>query len=124
VSVSRELGALVEGREAAEAEMLPHYSRALDEIYRLRRALAYEAAVTAAHLDLKSFPKSRRKAAEGQVRRMRAAARGNGREAYDASPLWALKSALLDAGADPGLTRQQWEAAAPPSSVDEGNPDR
>lgn len=55
------------------------YSAALDEVYRLRTALEYEARVTEAHLTLKSFPKSRRVFAEDQVQRMRDAARGDRR---------------------------------------------
>lgn len=58
-------------------DLLRHYSLALDEIYRLRGLLAYEAVVTAAHLELKTFPKSRRVSAELQVQRMTAAATGN-----------------------------------------------
>lgn len=54
-----------------ELELL---SAALDEIFRLRRALSYEARVVEAHYELyKTFPKSRRKIAEEQVARMQQA---------------------------------------------------
>ncbi len=89
---------------------LAHYSRALDEIHRLRAALAYEAGVTAAHLTLASFPKSRREFAEEQVERMRAAARGEAETAYTIDG-WRKYAALRDAGASETLTRGQWEAS-------------
>lgn len=57
-------------------------SAALDEIYFLRQGMAYEAAVVEAHLSLKSFPKSRRKYAEEQIERMRAAVTKGARETY------------------------------------------
>jgi hypothetical protein len=89
-------------------EMLSHYSAALDEIYRLRRALAFEALVVEAHLGLKSFPKSRRRFAEGQVERMRESARGHAERAYAGRDYWKLDEALRSAGGDL-LTRHQWE---------------
>lgn len=92
---------------------LAHYSRALDEIYRLRAALAYEARVTESHLGLKTFPKSRRAAAEHQVERMREAARGGGAMAYFRVNPEVMKRLLRDAGASETLTRGQWEEKAP-----------
>ena len=48
---------------------LANYTAALDEIYALRRALAYEARVTEAHYEgYKTFPKSRRKGRRGAGR--------------------------------------------------------
>lgn len=87
---------------------LINYSRALDEVYRLRTALAVEASITAAHLDLKSFPKSRRTFAEQQVERMRAAARGDKdshREFYDRAD----RQAREDAGMGQCLTAHSFE---------------
>ncbi|KQM38374.1 hypothetical protein [Microbacterium sp. Leaf203] len=49
---------------------------ALDEIYELRVLLAAEARILEAHLDYKTFPKSRRDIAEASVERMREGARG------------------------------------------------
>jgi hypothetical protein len=101
-----------EARRASEAEvadMLAHYSRALNEIYRLRQALAYEAGVLAAHLGLKTFPASRRRIAAGQVERMVTAARGYTQDAYSSVNHKFLRSALLAAGAPEGLSRGQWE---------------
>jgi hypothetical protein len=55
-------------------EIVDLLSSALDEVYRLRRALAYEARVSEAHYEgFKTYPKSRRTIAEEQVRRMRLA---------------------------------------------------
>jgi hypothetical protein len=92
----------------AADEMLSHYSAALDEIYRLRRALAFEARVVEAHLGLKSFPKSRRRFAEEQVERMRESARGHAERVYAGRDYWKLDEALRSAGAG-FLTRHQWE---------------
>ncbi len=87
----------------------PGYSAALDEIFRLRCVLAYEARIIEAHLDLATFPKSRRPIAEDQVRRMRAAAGGNATETYRNLDWWKLKRALGDAVGADMLTRHQWE---------------
>lgn len=89
---------------------LHHYSRALDEIHRLRAALAIEARATEAHLAFKTFPKSQRKYAEQQVARMRAAACGDSEEAYREFDGWRKQSALHTVGASETLTRGQWEA--------------
>lgn len=92
-------------------EMLNHYSRALDEIHRLRAALAYEARVTEAHLNYATFPKTRRDHAAAQVERMRAAARGEAASTYaDVSSL-SLQHTMREAGASASLTRSEWEDA-------------
>jgi hypothetical protein len=109
MSCSVQLGAYMEGYEQGQADMLAHYSRALDEVFVLRRALAVEARVTAAHLLLKTFPASRRFLAEQQVERMRESARGNASAAYYHMAGVALQNCLREAGADEGLTRAQWE---------------
>lgn len=95
--------------EAAGEDMLRYYSAALDEVHRLRRALATEARIVEAHLTLKSFPKSRRGFAEDQVERMRQAARGEASVAYAGHDSWAVDSAVRDAGASTTLTRDQFE---------------
>lgn len=73
--------------DAHEDDYVPlaFYSEALDEIYALRRALAYEACVIAAHLGYKAFPKTRRNIASEQAERMRLAARGKVEVAYAGS---------------------------------------
>lgn len=86
------------------------YSKALDEVYRLRRALAYEARVVEAHLGYKTFPKTRRKIAEEQVERMRLCARGEAGVVYAGVNYTSLNAALRAAGASETLTRAQWEA--------------
>lgn len=91
-------------------DMLAHYSAALDEIYRLRTALAYEAQVAQVHLDYATFPKSRRKHAEAQVERMMQAATGKAEQAYaDTSPA-SLKHVRRESGIPDTLTRFEWEA--------------
>ena len=87
---------------------LKYYSAALDEIYRLRRALAFEARVAEAHYEgLKSYPKSRRGYAEEQVARMREAAAGNADVQYRDMPHIDVygQEAIPN-----GLSRGQWEA--------------
>lgn len=88
---------------------LAHYSRALDEIYHLRTALAYEAGVLTAHLEYATFPKSRRVVAEEQIQRMRQAAQGLTRQAYSGIESWALDSARRESRVGT-LTRNQWES--------------
>lgn len=85
-------------------------SRALDEIYALRRALAYEAACTVAHLGFKTLPKRARWVAEEQIGRMRAAARGEVANAYSGQPRRSLDAAMREAGASETLTLSQWKA--------------
>lgn len=88
---------------------IAHYSAALDEIYRLRTALAYEARVTQAHLNYATFPKSRRKVAEQQMARMLAAAVGESARAYSEIGHQSLMFCREQAGMGL-LTRGGWEA--------------
>lgn len=81
-------------------------SVAVDEIYFLRALLADEADIIDAHLGYKTFPKSRRKFAEEQIERMRAAASGDmnaaRREKFDST------QAFRRLGIDDSLTNSQW----------------
>ncbi len=86
-----------------------YYSAALDEIWRLRCILAYEARVVEAHTSLKTFPKSRRAYAEKQIEHMRAAARGKSKDVYAGLDQRAVLSALKTAGADQGLSAPQFQ---------------
>jgi hypothetical protein len=99
----------VDGRRDYDT-LLGAYSAALDEIWQLRKAMAYEAATIEAHLSLKSFPKSRRQYAEKQVEQMRAAARGEVETAYAGCSSLSMRHAMGEAGADQTMTRLQWEA--------------
>lgn len=90
---------------------LVELSDALDEIYRLRRALAYEAGVIEAHLALATFPKSRRTIACDQIHRMEAAARGQTEDAYSHIRDQSLRRAMETADASQTLTRSQFRAA-------------
>lgn len=94
------------------SDLEQHYFQALDEIWRLRRALAYEAGVVEAHLDLKTFPSSRRGIAARQVLRMQMAARGQAAGAYAGESARAMDASLVQAGASETLTRGQWEQEA------------
>lgn len=94
---------------AERDEILAHYSRALDEVYRLRKAAAYEATLLDAHLRWKSLPSTARQAMDRQAQRLYQAARGEAEQAYKAVDGRALREALLDAGAEEGLSRGQWE---------------
>lgn len=106
---------------AAEVS-LEHYSRALDEIHRLRGLLAYEAQVTKSHLGYATFPKGRRQAAENQVRRMLSAAKGYAAAECDRLPLTPRR--YLDLmGAPSSLTRHRWETSDP-SLTGDGPPEQ
>lgn len=85
------------------------YSLALDEVYRLRGLLAYYARVTEAHLDYKTFPKSRREIAERQIENMRRAARGEAWRITYELPSHEPKRSLREAGASETLTRYEFE---------------
>lgn len=89
------------------------YSAALDEVYRLRSALAYEASVSEAHGSYKTFPRSRRRSLDDQVERMRASARGGSEVAYAGTSYLSLRHALREAGASETLPRAQLEAELP-----------
>jgi len=85
-----------------------HYIAALDEIFNLRKALAYEARCLEVHIGFSKFPKSRRPIAEEQVRRMREAARGGTANAY--APIAdSAYGALCELAGGVTLTRRQWE---------------
>lgn len=89
--------------------MNEHYSRALDEIYRLRALMAYEARVVDANLHFKSLPKHCRESMERQKVRMQRAAQGKA-SMVKANISWVgIRDALREAGAEEGLTVQQWE---------------
>lgn len=85
-------------------------SELLDEVYRLRTALAYEALVTRAHLGYKTFPKSRRPFAERQIERMQQGSRGQAFEAYYPISHLVLNTARKEANMPETLTRARWEA--------------
>jgi hypothetical protein len=91
--------------------MLTHYSAALDEIYQLRVAAAYEAAVTAnTLLGYASLPAGARRRIEGQYGRLARAARGEATAAYKDVPSLSKQEVLRAAGAPMALTRGSWEA--------------
>lgn len=89
------------------------YSAALDEIWNLRRAMAYEALVAQAHGEYKTFPKSRRASLDAQVERMRESARGRVEVAYADRSYRSMDHATREAGAPLALTRSSWEAERP-----------
>lgn len=90
-------------------EEMRYYSAALDEIYRLRIALAVEAETQAANLTFKTFPKSRRVETEQSVARMRRCAIGNSVERHDSFSLSYLDGLFLALGGRRLLTRSTWE---------------
>lgn len=106
--MTAQFGAYQEGFRAGQEELLRYYSAALDEVYRLRAALAHEREVRRADLALKTYPKSRRSVAIQAMDRMVMAANGFASNAY-AHPEIDLKAALRAVGADECLTRSQWE---------------
>jgi len=103
------LGAYSEGYRAGQEDLLRYYSAALDEIFRLRRALALEGGTIKGHLNLKMFPRSRREITLAQVRRMQDAACGNASVSYSGIDYHVVEASMRDAGASNHLTRDQWE---------------
>lgn len=92
-------------------EEMAHYSAALDEIWRLRHVLAYEAAVIETHLGYKTFPKSRRPIAEQQVQRLRQFAGEECLPPFNSNPSYfSLAEAVFRSTAGCGtFTRYDWE---------------
>jgi hypothetical protein len=84
------------------------YSEAITELYSLRGWFAIEAHIIDKHLAMKSFPKSRRSYAEDQ--RDRFAALAAGQRAHDDVNHQSLGGALRQAGAEPALSRAEWES--------------
>lgn len=97
-------------RESAD-DMLPHYSAALDEIFRMRKAAAYEARTLAGILVYKSLPAAVRLRLERQHARLVAVARGEVLEAYEQEGVtnagW--QEVMRRSGMPMTLTRWQWE---------------
>lgn len=91
------------------------YAAALDEIYALRAVLACEARILEAHVDYKTFPKSRRQFADASIVRMRGLARGGHRTVYAegvGSPGGVYrfhKQELKNIGASDSLTKWEFE---------------
>lgn len=89
-------------------ETFEHYMDALDEIHRLRKALAYEAELLEEHMKLKKFPNSRRPIAIQQVERMRGAL-DSSQKAYDSVSGEAYAALCKLSPEVHILTRRQWE---------------
>ncbi len=88
-------------------------SAALDEIYQLRRLLAYEACIVNATLQYATLPKGRRAVMKQQVERMRQAARGEVTSALAGRSSEVYRRALRESGAKETLTRFEWEERLP-----------
>lgn len=81
----------------------------LDEVFRLRRALAYESQVVEAQtLDLKSLGKGRRGHLEDCIERMQLAALGDSEVAYAGTSSFSLRHAVQSIRAKETLTRWNW----------------
>jgi hypothetical protein len=93
-------------------EVLAEYSLALDEVWRLRRALAYEARAVEANcgLDLKSYPTARRRQMIAAIERMRQSAKGNSETVYAGMSAMSLRAEMRAVCGSETLTRSQWEA--------------
>lgn len=92
---------------------MEYYFAALDEIWMLRRALAYEATVVEAQTSgVSQLGKGRTEHLRKSVQRMRATARGEGRVAYAGTSSLSLDHAARRAEMDSLLmTRAMWEAS-------------
>jgi hypothetical protein len=98
-----------DGYEAAVDALLPYYSAALDEIYRLRVALAVEAEAQSGNLNFKTFPKSQRLPTAQSIARMKAAAIGERPERYRSLSVAWLDDLFASLGGNRLLTRDIWE---------------
>lgn len=102
----------------ASGDARPDISIAVDEIYDLRAMLADEADILEQHLELRTFPKSRRAMAQASIKRMRQAAQGDLENAM--RPGMSRKRALRHAGASDVLTNQAWAAQHGLEEVESG----
>lgn len=84
------------------------YGRALDEVYQQRVLLAWAAGAIEASMEMKTYPKSRRRPMASVADTITRAARGGTLEAFER--LQHPKSHLGRAGARKTLTRSSWEA--------------
>lgn len=89
---------------------LGHYSAALDEIYLLRQAAAYEAHVLSSLLTYSTLPKGAREQVEAIAPRLEALARGEQRVAYAHVDNECRQRVMARAGMLPTFTRSRWEA--------------
>lgn len=91
----------------SDDDMLAHYSAALDEIFRLRQAAAWEAHMLGWALMYATLPKRVRAQLETAREALAATARGVDR--YSELPAESRALAMAAAKAPPTLTRHQWE---------------
>lgn len=104
--------------------MLAEYSAALDEVYALRRALAYEARVVEAHtLDIPRLGKNHREHLERAIERMKGAARGESATVYAGTNRRSMDQCMEEAGVSETLTRAEWEARHTASTQEKGRSD-
>lgn len=98
----------------------PNYARALDDIFNLRRAAAYESRILEAHYSgIRSFPKSRLAIAMDSVSQLAGTARGRIRDIYPSLHISdahgrilvgsAIKHGYRSIGLDETLTNAQYE---------------
>lgn len=105
---------------------LSEMSEALDEMFRLRRALAYEASVVEAQtMDVKALGIGRRGHLEDSIERMQLAALGDSEIAYAGQLSRSLRHALRRIEARETLTRWNWRntRTEAPESGRQGGPD-
>jgi hypothetical protein len=86
------------------------YSAALDEIYRLRQAFAYEAHIATALLSYASLPKNARTQIEALRARCLRSAQGHAASEYAHLPNELRQRVMRNASMLPTLTRGQWES--------------
>lgn len=96
--------------EAAVAAVLPHYSAALDDLYRYRVAAAHGVEDVKQMLTFATLPKSVRSVLTEMLGRLTGQARGDVTASYQAATAESSAQRILeDAGAPPTLTRPAWE---------------
>jgi hypothetical protein len=88
---------------------LDEVSELLDEVFQLRRALAYESQVIEAQvMDVKALGQGRRGHVEDSIERMILAALGDSSIAYAGTSSISLRHAIRSIGAQDCLTRWNW----------------
>lgn len=93
--------------ELTEEELRKALTAAMDEIYELRTALAYEAQVRVADLGYKRYPAGRRILGEQAIERMRMASRGDWR-LYVRMEWWVREAARREAGMPQAFNVPLW----------------
>lgn len=99
----------LEGLFSRSGPISPYYSAALDEIWHLRKALAYEESILRGYLDFSTLPKSIATSIGHQRARMSYAIKRGAQRAYRLIPNEAMMNIVHLSAMPNTLTRWSWE---------------